>query len=198
VSGVLLVATTNPGKLRELQASVEGLVLRSLRDFPGLAEVEEDADTFEGNARKKALVYAKATGLPALADDSGLCVDALGGRPGVYSARYAPGDDAARVAKLLGELGQVPDEARTAAFVCALAFAFPDGRVVTEEGRCEGRIARAPRGSGGFGFDPVFEDPVSGKTFAELTHEEKHARSHRGRALAKMRPRLLLLRERES
>lgn len=194
MKGALLVATTNPGKLRELQASVEGLPLQSLRDFPGLLEVEEDQDTFEGNARKKALAYARATGLAALADDSGLCVDALGGRPGVYSARYAPGDDAARVEKLLLELAEVPDPARTAAFVCALSLAFPDGRVITELGRCEGRIAKAPKGEGGFGFDPVFVDPESGKTFAELTHEEKHARSHRGRALARMRPHLLLLR----
>lgn len=193
MSGQLLVATTNAGKVRELAASVEGLTLRSLRDFPELPEVEEDLDTFEGNARKKALAYARATGLPALADDSGLCVDALGGRPGVYSARYAPGDDAARVQKLLAELQDVPEEARGASFVCALCLAFPDGRTTLELGRCEGRIARAPRGSGGFGFDPVFFVPELGKTFAEFTHEEKHARSHRGRALAKLRSTLQAL-----
>jgi len=193
VSAPLLVATTNAGKLRELEASVEGLTLRSLRDFPGLPEVEEDADTFEGNARKKALAYARATGLPALADDSGLCVDALGGRPGVYSARYAPGDDAARVRKLLLELKTVPEAQRGASFICALCLAFPDGRTVLEVGRCEGRIATAESGSGGFGFDPIFLIPALGKTFAELTHEEKLARSHRGQALAKLGPALRAL-----
>lgn len=196
MSGTLLVATTNRGKLRELEASVLGLSLRSLSEFPGLREVEEDADTFEGNASKKALEYAKATGLPALADDSGLCVDALGGRPGVYSARYAPGDDAERVRKLLRELQGVPDAQRGASFVCALCLAFPDGRAVVELGRCEGRITHAPAGHGGFGFDPVFLVPGLGKTFAELPHEEKHALSHRGQALARMRPHLLALRER--
>lgn len=193
MSRTLLVATTNAGKVRELAASLTGYTLKSLRDFPGLPEVEEDADTFEGNALKKALAYAKATSLPALADDSGLCVDALDGRPGVLSARYAEGDDAARVAKLLGELRGVEDAARGAAFVCALALAFPDGRSHLELGRCEGRITHAPRGEGGFGYDPVFLVPELDRTYAELSREEKHARSHRGRALALLLPKLPVL-----
>ena len=190
----LLVGTTNRGKLAEIGELVEGLPLRSLRDFPGAPDVEEDADTFEGNAEKKALAYAKATGMPALADDSGLCVDALGGRPGVYSARYAEGDDAARIEKLLGELANVPEDRRGAKFVCALCLAFPDGRKLTTRGECHGVITHAPRGTGGFGYDPIFFVPELNKTFAELTRDEKSARSHRGRALAQMRPHLLDLR----
>jgi XTP/dITP diphosphohydrolase len=189
----LLVATTNEGKLRELAALVPELRLRSLREFPGVPVVDEDADTFEGNARKKAVEYARATGLPALADDSGLCVDALDGRPGVLSARYAEGDDAARVRKLLGELRGVPDEKRGAGFVCALALASPDGTAVVERGECRGRIAHGPRGAEGFGYDPVFLIPELGMTFGELNREEKAGLSHRGRALAKMRPHLLAL-----
>jgi XTP/dITP diphosphohydrolase len=190
----LLVGTTHRGKLAEIAELTEGLKLKSLRDFPGVPDVEEDAATFEGNAEKKALAYAQATGLPTLADDSGLCVDALEGRPGVHSARYAEGDDAARVQKLLGELASVPQPKRGAAFVCVLCLAFPDGRTVTTRGECRGEIALSPRGEGGFGYDPVFFVPELGKSFAELTREEKSARSHRGRALELMRPHLLALR----
>jgi XTP/dITP diphosphohydrolase len=189
----LLVATTNAGKLREFGAQVQGLTLRSLRDFPGVPTVEEDAQTFEGNAQKKAVEYARATGLATLADDSGLCVDALGGRPGVYSARYVEGSDADRVAALLRELEGVPEARRGAAFVCALALAMPDGKVVTELGECRGRIALSPSGEGGFGYDPIFLLPELGKTFAQLTVTEKGPRSHRGRALARMAPHLSAL-----
>ncbi|MFL5354635.1 RdgB/HAM1 family non-canonical purine NTP pyrophosphatase [Archangium sp.] len=190
----LLFATTNQGKLRELRGLVGDTVeVVSLADLPPVPEPVEDGATFEENAEKKARAYAEATGLPALADDSGLCVDALGGRPGVHSARYAEGSDSARYQKLLGELSGVPDEKRTAAFACALCLVMPGkGRAVIEVGRCEGRIGHAPRGSHGFGYDPVFELP-GGKTMAELTSEEKAGLSHRGVAFRKMRPHLLAL-----
>ena len=188
----LLFATTNKGKLRELRGLVgDTLDVVSLEELPPIPEPEEDGDTFEANALKKARAYAEASGLPALADDSGLCVDALDGRPGVLSARYAEGDDRARYEKLLGELSAVPDAQRTAAFVCALCLAFPgDAAPVIELGRCEGRIGHTPRGSHGFGYDPVFLLP-DGRALAELTSEQKASLSHRGAAFQKMRPHLL-------
>ena len=187
----VLFATTNAGKLRELRGLVGGaLEVLGLADLPPIPEPAEDADTFEENAALKAHAYAAAAGMPALADDSGLCVDALGGRPGVLSARYAPGDDRARYEKLLRELAGVPDPRRTAAFRCALALAQPDGRVHVEVGACTGAIAHAPRGSHGFGYDPVFQLP-DGRHLAELTPEEKGALSHRGAAFRLMRPHLL-------
>ncbi|MCP3138452.1 XTP/dITP diphosphatase [Pyxidicoccus xibeiensis] len=190
----LLFATSNKGKLRELRELVgDAVEVVSLADLPPVPEPEEDAATFEGNAVKKAREYARATGLPALADDSGLCVDALDGRPGVHSARYAPGDDRARYEKLLAELAGVPDARRTAAFQCALALVLPGGETKVEVGRCEGRIGHAPRGTHGFGYDPVFVFPDKGRTMAELTPEEKAAVSHRGAAFRKMRPHLLSL-----
>jgi len=189
----LVVATRNAGKVRELQELVGGAPeVTSLREHPEAPEVEEDAETFEGNARKKALAAAAATGLPALADDSGLCVDALGGRPGVRSARYVEGTDRDRYLALLEEMRDVPDGRRGAAFACALCLAWPDGRTVVEEGRCEGRIGRAPRGEGGFGYDPVFVLP-DGRTMAELGPGEKSAISHRGAAFARMKPHLAAL-----
>ena len=190
----LLFATTNQGKLRELRGLVgDAVEVVSLKDLPPIPEPVEDGATFEENARKKARAYAEASGLPVLADDSGLCVDALGGRPGVHSARYAEGDDRARYEKLLAELSGIPDERRTAAFVCALCLAFPGSETTfLEVGRCEGRIGHAPRGSHGFGYDPVFELP-GGRALAELTSEEKAGLSHRGVAFRKMRPHLLAL-----
>ncbi|WNG49482.1 RdgB/HAM1 family non-canonical purine NTP pyrophosphatase [Archangium minus] len=190
----LLFATTNKGKLRELRGLVGDVVeVLALSDLPPIPEPVEDGVTFEENAELKARAYAEATGLPALADDSGLCVDALDGRPGVYSARYAEGSDKDRYEKLLGELSGVPDEKRTAAFVCALCLALPGkGRALIEVGRCEGRIGHAPRGSHGFGYDPVFVLP-GGKSMAELTSEEKAGISHRGVAFQKMKPHLLAL-----
>ena len=187
----LLFATTNPGKLRELRALAGGLSVLSLEDFPGIADVVEDEETLEGNARKKALAYARTTGVTALADDSGLCVDALGGRPGVHSARYAPGDDAARWQKLLQEMKDVPEGERTASFQCALCLATPEGDVTSEVGRCEGRVLHAARGTGGFGYDPVLWVTQLGRAMAELTLEEKALVSHRGQAFARMRARLL-------
>ena len=186
----LLFATTNPGKLRELQALGEGLTVLSLADFPGLPEVDEDQETLEGNARKKALTYARLTGVTSLADDSGLCVDALGGRPGVQSARYAPGPDRARIDKLLEELREVSDAHRGASFQCALCLCAPDETLVLEVGRCEGQVLRAPRGSGGFGYDPILFVPSLGKGMAELTLEEKARVSHRGQAFRRIQPTL--------
>ncbi len=186
----LILATANPGKAREIRdmlAPLDGLAIESLLDHPGFAAPEESEATFEGNARLKALACARAFGALSLADDSGLAVDALGGRPGVLSARYAP-TSADRNAKLLEEMRGVPEERRAARYVAAMALAWPDGRCVAREGRCEGRIALAPRGEGGFGYDPVFWLPERGLTMAELSDEEKNAISHRGRALRAILP----------
>ncbi len=157
----------------------------SMRDAGFDGDIVEDADTFEGNALIKARTVCGATGCIAIADDSGLCVDALGGKPGVYSARYAgePCDDGRNNAKLLSELRDVPYESRTARFCCVIAAAFPDGRTVTASGDCPGMILFEKRGSGDFGYDPVFYYPPYAKTFAEMTPEEKNGVSHRGRAV---------------
>jgi XTP/dITP diphosphohydrolase len=183
----LVLATTNGGKLREVTAilgarGVEVVAVEAI--VPGWRIVEDGA-TFEENARLKARDLAGRGETPALADDSGLEVAVLGGRPGVRSARYAGEDatDADNVARLLEEMREIPDGQRAAAFRCALALAWPDGGLVEAEGRCEGTIARAPRGSGGFGYDPVFLDPTTGLTFGELPADVKNARSHRRRAL---------------
>ncbi|HUM10593.1 MAG TPA: RdgB/HAM1 family non-canonical purine NTP pyrophosphatase [Myxococcaceae bacterium] len=189
----LLVATRNAGKLREVRARVRGLDVVSLDDIPPMPEVEETEDTLEGNARLKALAAARGTGLWSVADDSGLFVDALGGAPGVRSARYAPGPDAARVQKLLHELEGVGDGERGASFRCVLVLASPDGEVRFARGDCRGTILRSPRGSGGFGYDPVFLLPELGRTMAELTLEEKGRVSHRARALDALQPELAAL-----
>jgi XTP/dITP diphosphohydrolase len=191
----LLVGTTNPGKLREYNVMLATLPLNvlSLRDV-GLdaLDVDETADTFAGNAEHKAQVYAQASGLYALADDSGLSVDALGGKPGVYSHRYAGPDanDEDRYRKLLGELEAVPDEARTARFVCVIALANPlTLDTVTTTGTVEGRIARAPGDHlGGFGYDPVFIPDGYEAVFSALPMEVKNSLSHRGNALRQMLP----------
>lgn len=189
----ILFATTNPGKLRELRELVgSDLEVVSLADLPPQPEVDEDQPTLEGNAEKKARVYAAASGLPTLADDSGLCVDALGGRPGVQSARYGA-DDAGRIKRLLEELLPVPEGARAAAFRCALCLVVPGGEAKLEVGECAGEILREPRGTNGFGYDPVFSIPELGKTMAQLSTTEKSARSHRGQAFRKMRAHLLAL-----
>ncbi|NNB99990.1 RdgB/HAM1 family non-canonical purine NTP pyrophosphatase [Corallococcus exiguus] len=192
----LLFATGNAGKLRELRALVgDAVEVVSLQDLPPVPEPVEDGATFEENAVKKAREYSEATGLPALADDSGLCVDALDGRPGVLSARYAPGDDKARYEKLLAELADVPDEKRTASFRCALALVTGKGdEARVEVGRCEGVILRAPKGTNGFGYDPVFQvEGEGGRSMAELAPEEKSRVSHRARAFQLMRRHLLAL-----
>ncbi|RKY59577.1 MAG: non-canonical purine NTP pyrophosphatase [Candidatus Latescibacterota bacterium] len=187
----LVLATRNEGKAKEIREALSGLEvdLLTLSDFPEVPEVHEDGATFSENAKKKALTVAKFTGLPALADDSGLEVDALGGMPGVRSARFAGegADDDANNRKLLELLKGLPPERRTARFRCVLALAFPDGEVYTVEGTCEGLIAEEPAGEGGFGYDPLFLIPEEGRTFAQMTREEKNSLSHRGRALRKLR-----------
>ncbi|MDH5490779.1 MAG: RdgB/HAM1 family non-canonical purine NTP pyrophosphatase [Myxococcales bacterium] len=192
----LVVATSNRGKLEELRrafGAIEGLELISLAELPPVPEIVEDADSFQGNARKKAQALAVATGLPALADDSGLEVDALEGAPGVRSARYAgPGaTDAENNARLLEALRAVPEGARSARFRCHLALADAEGRVRLEaEGRCEGRIALESRGEGGFGYDPIFLLGEGSRSMAELSPAEKGNLSHRAEASRRLAPRL--------
>jgi XTP/dITP diphosphohydrolase len=191
----LVVATRNTGKLRELGALLVPLGWEPISlDEAGVRdEVDEDQPSFRGNAEKKARAALARTGLTALADDSGLEVDALGGAPGVRSARFAgPGhDDAANNTRLLHELSDVPDDLRTARFRCALCWLEPGGRRLLVEGVCEGRIALAPRGQGGFGYDPLFLVEESGyegtRTMAELTAEEKNRISHRAHAIEALR-----------
>lgn len=185
----LVVATTNPHKLEEIRSilAVPSLVLIGARDLPGIPEVVEDGKTFESNAVKKAVATALFAKKWALADDSGLEVDALGGAPGVRSARYAgePVSYAANNAKLLRELEN--DKPRTARFRCVIALSSPTGSARTVEGRCEGAIAFEPKGAGGFGYDPLFVPEGRTETFAEMNPGEKNAISHRGRALARAR-----------
>lgn len=193
----LLVATHNPGKLREYRALLAGLPLDLVTpaDIGLDLDVEETGATFEANAVLKAQAFAAAAGLPALADDSGLVVDALGGFPGVVSARWAPGSDADRVQALLARLASVPAAARTARFQAVVALALPDGRIERGAGFVEGRIADAPRGSGGFGYDPIFlveDGDFEGLlTLAEISPGDKNRISHRARAVEALRPALL-------
>lgn len=185
--GQVVLATRNKGKIAELSAMLEGfqLQVRGLDDFPRIGEIEETGATFEENALIKARAVAEATGLVAVADDSGLEVDALGGAPGVYSARYGGENatDAVNNAKLLKALAGVPGAERTARFRCVMLACSPGGETLSASGAWEGAIAEAPRGDGGFGYDPVFVDGISGLHAAELSREEKNARSHRGKAL---------------
>jgi XTP/dITP diphosphohydrolase len=189
----LVLATANAGKVRELGALVaawgEPVLLQSLADHTAIVLPEETGETYEANAAMKAGVVAAATGLPALADDSGLEVDALGGAPGVRSARYGR-DDADRIARLLRELAARPEAPRTARFRCVVVLAGPDGAMETGEGTVEGRIAAAPGGTGGFGYDPVFVADELGTTFAEAPPGEKARVSHRARAMAALAARL--------
>ena len=186
----VLLATRNAGKVREIREIAAGrpLVWRSLAEFPNLPEIEESGATFAENARLKALYYAEETGLCTLADDSGLEVDALGGAPGVRSARFAGTvhDAAANNRKLIGLLADVSPERRTARFRCAMAFARGGQVVLETEGIFEGLITDQPRGANGFGYDPHFLVPELGCTAAELPAEDKNARSHRGQALRAM------------
>jgi XTP/dITP diphosphohydrolase len=199
----LLVGTNNPGKVQEYEELLSDLPGTLEITFPaqeGLAlDVEESGDTFEENARIKALAYAQASGLPSLADDSGLEVDALGGAPGVHSARYAgpASNDVDRYRKLLDALSDVPAGQRAARFRCVVALALPDGTLHTAGGTCEGEIGFAPRGEHGFGYDPVFiVAGYNGQTLAELPPDVKNEISHRARALAAIQPVLRkLLRE---
>lgn len=202
----IFVATTNPGKLKELSQMLAGLAERiewhSLREYPDMPDVEEDGATFADNARKKALAYARATELWTLADDSGLCIDALDGAPGVMSARYAAdevssGDrraiDRANYEKVLRLLENVPDEKRTARFICHLSLADPENILLEATGHIEGVINHAPVGDNGFGYDPVFYIPALGKTAAQLEPEQKNHISHRACAITALIPRLKML-----
>ena len=183
----LVLATNNEHKVREIRALLAGMDVQvgHLGELADPPELIEPHDSFAGNALEKALTVARATGELSLADDSGLMVDALGGAPGVLSARYA-GEDATQdelIGKLLGELAGVPEAERTGRFVCVLVLASPEGELGRWEGRVEGRIATEPVGEGGFGYDPVFWYPPARITFAQMTPENKNAVSHRGRAL---------------
>lgn len=185
----LVIATRNPGKTAEIRDLLEDfpITIMNLEDFGPIPEVEEDGSNFEENAYKKATQVAKILGLPALADDSGLMVDALNGAPGVYSARYA-GDgatDEERCVKLLSELKGIT--ARKASFECVLSLAVPSGAALTYDGRCDGIIAEKAEGKNGFGYDPIFYCPTLKKTFAQLTRDDKGRVSHRGRALQELR-----------
>jgi len=186
----IVLATRNPHKVGELRAILGDLIgeldleIVGMDEFPDVADVVETGVTFAQNATLKAIAAAEATGLPALADDSGLAVDVLGGSPGVYSARWAGthGQDRANLELLLAQLADVPDEHRSAAFVCAAALAMPDGRVVVREGRMPGTLAREPRGDNGFGYDPILVVDGDLRTAAQLNPEEKNVISHRGKA----------------
>lgn len=186
----VVLATRNGHKVRELQKILEDLTkeldleIVGMGEFPDIPDVVESGVTFAQNATLKALSAARATGLPALADDSGLAVNVLGGGPGVFSARWAGthGQDRANLEVLLGQLVDVPDEQRSAAFVCVAALALPNGTVVLRQGRMPGMLAREPRGDNGFGYDPILVVDGDSRTAGELSFEEKNAISHRGKA----------------
>ncbi len=187
----VVLATQNPGKIREFTALLKDfnqnfdVEVLGLDRFPDIGDIPETEDTFLGNARLKAAAVAQATGLVAVADDSGLEVDALDGQPGVYSARYAGGhgDADANNAKLLEVLKDVPDPQRTARFTCVMVARAPSGAEITARASWEGRIAYGYKGKSGFGYDPIFFDPEAGMTAAEMDRDFKNARSHRGKAL---------------
>jgi XTP/dITP diphosphohydrolase len=196
----LLIATTNRGKFKEIEEALKGLPLEILflGDLPRAPQTVEDQTTFKGNALKKAgeiAAWASQRGMDVavLADDSGLVVPALGGRPGIYSARYAgeKASDSENLRKLLQEMQDIPFGKRQAYFQCVLALRTSQGKEVVMEGRCEGKIASEPRGSQGFGYDPIFTLPKIGKTLAELSMNEKNKISHRGQALKKLRELLI-------
>ena len=202
----LVLATRNDHKVHELRQILAALADELDLEVVGAGDVDDASDvretevTFLGNARLKAVALARATGLPAVADDSGLAVDVLGGSPGVFSARWSGSRagasasreerDRANLTLLLEQVADVPDEHRGAAFVCAVVVAMPDGRVEGVEGRVEGRLARAPRGTNGFGYDPVFVPTGDARTLAEYSDVEKNAISHRGNAFRAIEPHL--------
>jgi XTP/dITP diphosphohydrolase len=192
----LILATRNPGKIEEIRAFLSPahprLRLIPMADVKGLPQIAEDGSSFLENAKKKAMLVSTFAGKPALADDSGLEVEALGGRPGVLSARFAGPNatDAENTRKLLDKLTGVPEGERTAAFRCAMVLCAPNGHTMVAVGELSGRILDSPRGTGGFGYDPVFLLPESGRTLAELSMTEKNRISHRARALEKIAARL--------
>ena len=187
---IIVLATRNKGKVAELRELLAGFgeTVLDMSAFPGVPEVEETENTLEGNARRKARLTSSATGKVVIADDSGLEVDYLRGEPGVYSARYSggpglPATDAGNIAKVLHKLAGVPQEQRACRFHTVLAVCAPNGGQATFHGVWEGYIAKAPKGDQGFGYDPIFFDPLLGRHAAELSREEKNAVSHRGKAL---------------
>jgi XTP/dITP diphosphohydrolase len=186
----MVIATQNKGKISEFKQMFgeKGWEVRSLLDYPELPDIEEDGETFAENAAKKAETLAKHLDRLVIADDSGLVIDALDGRPGVYSARYAgeSKDDAANTEKVLKELVDVPSEDRTARFVCLIAVAKPNGQTRFYEGTCDGYIATEASGSNGFGYDPIFYVPELSKTMAQLTAQEKNNISHRANAIKEL------------
>ena len=186
----IVLATRNKKKIEEIKRIVRDMpaTIYTLDDFPGCPEVEEDGKTFEENAVKKARAVSKYAKMPALADDSGLEVYALGGAPGVFSARYSGegADDRKNYEKLIREMSSVPDDKRGARFVCVIALAFPGSRVETFSGYAEGLIGKEPKGANGFGYDPVFYPKGHGRTFAEMSDKEKDLLSHRGAALGRV------------
>ncbi|WP_377480421.1 MAG: RdgB/HAM1 family non-canonical purine NTP pyrophosphatase [Microcoleus anatoxicus] len=187
---LLVVATSNPGKLKEMQAYLQDLGWE-LQLKPEELEIEETGETFIANACLKASEIAKATGEWSIADDSGLMVDALDGQPGIYSARYGS-SDADRISRMIAELGN--EQNRQAQFVCAIAIARPDGTIALQvEGICRGEILQSPRGTGGFGYDPIFYIPAQQQTFAEMTPDTKRLYSHRGQAFQSLIPQIKTL-----
>jgi XTP/dITP diphosphohydrolase len=192
----ILVATTNPGKIAELRAMLDfDVEWVGLADFPNINEIKEDGETFAENARKKAIGYAKTMGLWTIADDSGLVVDALGGQPGVKSARFSGAKDKNRKVvdrknceKVLRLLKNIPKEKKTARFICCLCLASPEKVLIETQGTLEGFIAEKEMGENGFGYDPIFFVPKLGKTVAQLSRKEKNAISHRGNAIRKLKP----------
>jgi XTP/dITP diphosphohydrolase len=200
VSQRLVLATRNQGKIIELRRILDAISngaieLVSVEQYPEIPDVEETGSTFEENALLKAVAISKATGLPAIADDSGLCVDALGGAPGIFSARYAGkhGDDNANLNKVLVELQGVEDTNRSAHFTCVTALVMPDGRKVTKMGEFHGLIAHAPVGDFGFGYDPIFIPQGSSITSAQMSAQEKDLVSHRGISLRAIAPHVIEL-----
>ena len=191
----LVLATRNAGKIAEVQRLISAhaphIKIRSVAEF-NLDDVEETGSTFEENALLKAETIARQTGLPSLADDSGIAIDALGGAPGVYSARWAGthGDDAANIEKVLRELKEVPDHERGAQFVCVIALALPDGRSITVRGEIEGVVRHEPVGEYGFGYDPIFQPLGFTVTTAQMDPETKDSISHRGKALREIAPKI--------
>lgn len=196
----LLLATRNQGKIEEFRRILDAVApgeidLVGLDQFPDLPDVVEDGATFEENALKKAREMSLATGIPAIADDSGLCIDALGGDPGIFSARWAGthGDDAANTAKVLEQLHDIPDSKRSAHFTCVAALYLPDGRSHCEEARFDGWILRAPIGEYGFGYDPIFRPEGRELSSAQMSADEKDAISHRGKSLRAIAPHVITL-----
>jgi XTP/dITP diphosphohydrolase len=190
MADVVVLATRNEGKIKELARILGSVPLVGLDEFPGAPEVAETGATFEENALLKARAIAAFTGQPSVADDSGLCVDALNGMPGIFSARWSGthGDDQANLDLLLAQISDVPDERRGANFTCAAALVFPDGTSQVVLGEVTGQLIRTPRGSGGFGYDPVFVPDGYDVTTAEMTADEKDAISHRGKAFRALAP----------